>query len=347
MFNYFNEVVQEDMKNIYQDDLPFEKLKNKSILITGATGMLATYLVYFFHYLNIKINLNIQIFILVRNLEKAEKIFQGLINEEYFKILVQDVTEEVELENSIDLIFHLASSANPDSISKNPTSIIKANTLGTINICEFARKKNAKVFFSSTREVYGKINEGIIFIKENDMGIIDPAENRACYPESKRISETICHSYFLQYGINYQIARIAHVYGPGMNIKNDGRIMADIIFDVLNNQDIILRSDGSALRAFCYLSDAIRGIMSIILCGSKNEIYNLSNEVEEISIKELAELCVLLFPEKRLSIKYEISNNSAYTTYKRIGLDNTKLHSLGWNAKISLSQGLKKTVESY
>ena len=152
----------------------------------------------------------------------------------------------------------------------------------------------------------------------------------------------------MQYNVNYQIARIAHVYGPGMNIENDGRIMSDIIFDVVNNKNIILKSDGSALRAFCYISDAIRGIFTIVLKGEQNNVYNLSNEEEEISIKKLSELFVELFPEKNIKIEYVIPTlNDVYTNYKRNGLDNKKIYSLGWKIKIKLKEGIKKTVLSF
>ena len=237
----------------------------------------------------------------------------------------------------------MASSANPKTILENPIDIIKANTIGTFNVFELARNKSAKVFFTSTREVYGKLDESIKFIQESDMGVVDCLEKRACYPESKRIAETICNSYFYQYGVKYNIIRIAHVYGPGMNIDGDGRIMSDIIENVSKNKNIILKSDGTALRAFCYITDAIRGLLLILIKGKDNEVYNLSNEKEEISIKDLAQKAINI-SRKELKIEYQINNSGAYTSYKRIGLDNRKLEELGWNIRISLDKGLEKQI---
>lgn len=348
MLNFSNIIVQEDMKDIYNEDILFNKLKNKSVLITGATGMLATYIVYFLYYLNLNRDINVKIHILARNKKKIEELFGAFTNDENFIIVNQDVTNEISIKEKIDYIFHLASSANPKNILENPIGIIKANTLGTINICEFALRNNALVFFASTREIYGKI-EGKEFVKEIDMGVCDCLEDRACYPESKRISETICKSYNLQYGMKYQICRIAHVYGPGMNIDNDGRIMSDIISDIVNNRNIILKSDGSAQRAFCYLSDAVRAIFFILLNGQENDVFNLSNEEEEISIKDLARLATELFLEKNIKVNYQISNNNSnlYTNYKRSKLDNSKLYDLGWKIKTNLKEGIKKTVLSF
>ena len=348
MLNFFNDIVQEDMKDIYEQKILFDKIKNKSVLITGATGMLATYIIYFLHYLNINKESNIKIYALARNKKKIEEIFNTLIDDKNFVIVNQDVIKEILIDEKIDYIFHLASSANPKSILDDPVGIIQANTLGTINVCQFAIKNKALVFFASTREIYGKI-EGKEFVKETDMGVCDCIEDRACYPESKRISETICKSYNLQYKMKYQICRIAHVYGPGMNIENDGRIMSDIISDIVNNRNIILKSDGSAQRAFCYLSDAVRAIFFILLNGQENDVFNLSNEEEEISIKDLARLATELFLEKNIKVNYQISNNNSnlYTNYKRSKLDNSKLYDLGWKIKTNLKEGIKKTVLSF
>lgn len=347
MLNFFNTIVQEDMKDIYDEAISIDKLRNKSILITGATGMLATYIIYFLYYLNINKESNIKIYALARNKKKIEEIFNTLIDDKNFVIVNQDVTKEILIDEKIDYILHFASSANPKSILEDPVGIIQANTLGTINVCQFAVKNNALVFFASTREIYGKI-EGKEFVKETDMGICDCIEDRACYPESKRISETICKSYNLQYKMRYQICRIAHVYGPGMNIDNDGRIMSDIISDIVNNRNIILKSDGSAQRAFCYLSDAVRAIFLILLNGKENEVFNLSNEEDEISIKDLAKLGTQLFSEKNIKVDYQISNsNNLYTNYKRSKLDNSKLYNLGWKIKIDLKEGIRKTVLSF
>ena len=347
MLSYSNNIVQEDMLDIYDEKILFNKLRNKSVLITGATGMLATYIIYFLYYLNQKRDSNIKIYALARNIKKAENLFVDLIDDKNFIIINQDVTNKILIDEKIDYIFHLASSANPKGILENPVGIIQANTLGTINICEFAVKNNALVFFASTREIYGKIEEKE-FVKESDMGVCDCLEDRACYPESKRVSETICKSYKLQYGMKYQICRIAHVYGPGMNIDNDGRIMSDIISDIVNSKNIVLKSDGSAIRAFCYLSDAIKGIFLLLLNGQENDVFNLSNEEEEISIKNLAELCTNLFIEKNIKVEYQISNNNnVYTNYKRSKLDNSKLYNLGWKIKIDLKEGIKKTVTSF
>jgi nucleoside-diphosphate-sugar epimerase len=141
--------------------------------------------------------------------------------------------------------------------------------------------------------------------------------------------------------------RIAHSYGPGMKIDNDGRIMADLISDIVNNRNIILKSSGETIRAFCYITDAIKAMFLVLLEGEKGQAYNIANETEDISIKNLAELLISLQPEKKLKVEYQISKNQhGYTSYKRTPLNTDKIEKLGWKPVILLKQGLMRTIES-
>ena len=259
---YKNEIVQNDLNEISQSIKNIEKLKNTSILITGATGMLATYITYLLMYLNEHQDYQIKVFALVRNEKTAKQKFETFLKNSNFHLLVQDVTEEIKLTNQIDYIIHAAGSASPHFIVNDPVGIIKANTLGTINVMELARKCQVKkVLYTSTREVYGKVDDNILEITEDIVGKLDQMDSRSCYPESKRMGENICKSYGLQYNIPFNNVRIAHSYGPGMTIARDGRIMSDLIYYVVNCQNITLNSDGTAKRAFCYITDCIIAIL--------------------------------------------------------------------------------------
>lgn len=343
--NYKNNMVQEDLKYISKETLELDILRNKIVLVTGANGMIATYLIYFFMLLNDTYDMNIKMFVLSRNKNELENRFLKDLNRKDIVPLIQDVCEEIKIDEKIDYIFHMASSANPDSIVNNPIGIIKSNIYGTFNVLELAKQKDAEVIFTSTREIYGKMPDNIQFIKEEDMGSLNCFEGRACYPESKRMAETILINYYLQYGVKFKNLRIAHVYGPGMKIENDGRIMSDMIYDVVKHKDIVLKSDGMAKRAFCYVTDAISAILYIMTKGKDCESYNISNETEEITIKELAEK---LANKYGLNVKYKIQENKrAYTNFKRVGLDNSKLEELGWEPKVKLMDGIDRTVRSF
>lgn len=343
---YETEVVKADMEEIVSDgQINYKRLRNATVLVTGANGMLAYYCTCAIMYLNETRGANVKVIALVRNKEKGAARFGMFALNPLFELLVADVCEPIDINEKVDYIIHAAGSASPRYIKEAPLSIINANVIGTMNVCELARKCNCEnVLFTSTREIYGAVS-GTEFIKETDMGITDPLEARSCYPESKRMAEQILKSYGMQYGVNYTVTRIAHSYGPGMETENDGRVMSDFMSDVINNRDIVLKSDGSAVRAFCYITDAVRGMFYVLLNGDAGEAYNIANENEPMMIRDVAKLMTGMFPEKNISTKLEVrANDGGYCSYKRVGLDTGKLEKLGWSCKISLEEGVRRTV---
>lgn len=349
MFLYDKEVVRQDMEELVSREyVPYEMLRDKTVLITGATGMLAYYFTMALMHLNLTKDYNIKVVALVRNRKKAEAKFAGFLEDSRFEIMAQDVCEPMSYEGNIDYIFHAAGACSPYFIKHDPTGIISANTTGTVNVLELAReKKVTNIIYPSTREIYGKV-EGVEFIKETDMGIFDPLEARSCYPESKRIAETILRSYNVQYGVPFTVLRIAHSYGPGMIIDSDGRVMSDFISDAVNCRNIILKSEGLALRAFCYVTDAVAAIFLAMLKGGIGEAYNLANETEPTPIRDVAQMLADLFPERNIKVIFDIADNSgAYCNYARVGLDTAKLEALGWTPQVKLRDGLKRTVVSF
>ncbi|MGT2932489.1 NAD-dependent epimerase/dehydratase family protein [Streptococcus catagoni] len=349
MINYSNNIVQKDLQQIIGDtSVSWEKLANKTVLITGANSMLATYMIYTLVFLNEAKHLNISIVATARNLEKAQQRFGELVSGHKIDLLEYDVNLPLTYDQDVHYLVHAASNASPQFIMKDPVGIFKANTLGTLNLLDFSQQKSLENFlFMSTREVYGKsISDDI---DEESYGPFDILESRACYPESKRAAETLLRSYYDQYGIPFTIARLAHVYGPGMEVNNDGRIMSDLVNNVLRNEDIILKSDGSAERAFCYLSDATCALFLILLDGEIGQAYNVANEDEPVMIRDLADLLVKLFPEKGLKVVFDIpkETSKAYSKMGRTRLNTKKLEKLGWHRDFSLIDGIKNTILSF
>ncbi len=342
---YKNQIIQNDLKNILEQNIKFERLYNKTILITGANGMIASYYMYTFMYLNDTKNANIKIYALVRSLDKLENNTEFSKRKDIIPI-VQDVCEPINIPEKIDYIIHMASSANPKTITQDPVGIIKANVCGTLNILELARKNNSEILFTSTREIYGDVDKKVEKIKETDMGTLECTEVRSCYPESKRLAENLIVSYAYQYNVKYKIVRIAHTYGPGMIIKNDGRIMSDLISNIVNKEDIVLKSTGEAKRAFCYITDTISALLMIMTDEKAEDIYNISNETEELSIKELAFMMKEMYENIDVVFKIEENKNS-YLKFSRIPLDTTKLEKLGWKPKVPLREGIERTVEYF
>ncbi len=345
-----NKIIKNDMDYLCERFPYKDEIKNKTIMVTGATGLIAKNFTMFLLSLNEKYNLNIKVIALVRNLNKAKETFRDF-ESDYLIYLNQDICDPINYEGDVDFIFHAAGSCSAEAIRKNPVGIIKANTIGTINVLDFAKDHNvSKVVFPSTREIYGQV-EGIENISENNMGILDPLNARNCYPESKRLAEALLKSYSEQYGVNFNILRIAHTYGPGMEIRNDGRVMADFIGAIVDNKDILLNSDGTAIRAFCYVTDAVEGIMHVMMRGERNGAYNLANETEPYMIRDVAQMLVDLYPERGLKVAFANQNDEntkkGYLGYKIVRLDTSKLESLGWQPQIRLKKGMKHTVDYF
>lgn len=349
MFGYTHPIVQNDMEEIFHNSFPWFNLENKCFLVTGGNGMIATYLIYTLMHFVIKYKMKIKVIALVRNAQKAQELFGQFYTNPNFILLSQDISQPINYAGKIDYVFHFAGNASPYFIQNDPVGIMKSNLIGTMNVLEMARDKEVeKVIFASTREVYGQ-NDKERLLTETSYGYIDCLDKRSCYPESKRAAETLCQSYYSQYGVKFNIVRIAHAYGPGMKLEHDGRVMADLMACVVNNQNIILKSKGEALRSFCYLNDVVSGIMHILLFGKKAEAYNLANEIEEISIYSLAKELLKICNEKKLRIEFQLadSNPDFYCNYPRVKLDTRKLENLSWRPVVKLEEGLKRTLKSF
>lgn len=341
---YNSKTVRQDMDAIAEATPGWQSLAGKTVLVTGGNSMLGTYLAYFLLYLKEEKDVDVETLVLTRNREKAEHLFEPFFGKTYFMLLHQDVCDPIAVAKA-DLIFHFAGGCSPSLIKSDPVGIMKANLQGTFNVMETARRTNAmRVILASTREIYGAADTSLL--AETDMGRLDPMDSRSCYPESKRAEETIAMSYFLQYGVPFSSVRLAHVYGPGMKTDGDGRVMSDFMSDALAGRDIVLHSDGTAERAFCYLSDAIAGLLHVALKGQAGEAYNLSNETENLPIRDVARI-ICEESNCGTTVRYErATDTSGYCRYPRVALDNSKIHALGFRPSVSLREGIRRTLKS-
>ncbi|VVB63451.1 GDP-L-fucose synthase [uncultured archaeon] len=343
-----NSIIREDLEKITDSGLPWQDLEGCTILISGASGFLPAYMVETLLYLNENINLGTKIICLVRDKARAFQRFTDYRHRRDLKILVQDVCKPLHLENHVDFIIHAASLASPKYYGSDPVGILCANSLGTANLLNLAVKSNSRNFlFFSSSEVYGQPFQEAV--KENSYGYLDPMDLRSCYAESKRMGETMCISWLHEYGVPSKVVRPFHTYGPGMNLK-DGRVYADFMNNILNGTDIILNSDGKAIRSFCYLADATLGFFTVMLSGKMGQAYNIGDDMSTISILELAEMLIGLFPEKRLGIIRSVHVKDPEYLESRVSKicpDISKVRALGWKPETSLEEGLKRTVRSF
>ena len=335
------DIIIEDLWRMSEAKLPWKELVGKTVLVTGATGMLASYATWLLLYLHEHAGINVSVVALCRNRQKAEEYFKNWIGKPYFHLLIQDVCEPISYGEKADYVFHLAGNASPLFINTDPVGIMKCNLLGTKNVLDYARdSQTKKVIFASTREVYGK-NEEAERLDEQAFGVLDPLDDRSCYPESKRAAEALLKSYYLQYGVNFNAIRIAHAYGPTMQLENDGRVMADLMGDVVAGRDIVLKSTGETIRVFLYITDAILGMFTILFHGEPAKAYNLANETEPISIKDLAQKLAAM---KGVKVIMKPADQKGYCAYRRTALDTTALENLGWKPQMTLEEGIKRVL---
>ena len=263
-------------------------------------------------------------------------------------VVIEDIINELKIDRRIDYLIHAASPASPKIMSEQPVETNFANTIGTANTLKLAKEKQALGYlFISSREIYGEPNPGQeIFTENGPLGQVNPLVPRNGYAEGKKAAENMCSGYKEEYNLNTKIVRLAHTYGPGMSI-NDGRVQADFLRNVLHDEDIILKSDGSSVRTYTYIADAVKAIL-LVLLNSNDLVYNIADEDSVTTIKNLAEILINIYPEKNLKIVYDIPKEEQKGTasFKTGILSTTKIRNeLNWSPRYDLKAGFKRTIE--
>lgn len=266
-----SQVIQRDMENIFQRDIPVNQLFGRTVLITGATGMLASYLVYYLIWLNEVKTAGIRIIACVRSPQKCRRVFGSYVDASYFTMLTDDIYQPLRVDGAVDYIIHAASLASPQYYGPNPVEVSAPNVLGTYYLLQLARNKSVKGFlYFSTGDVYGKMPTDAGHFMETQLGIMDPLEAHSCYGESKKMGENWCVSFAREYGVPTRMVRISHTYGPTMDVEHDPRVFSSFMKCLLEKRDIVMLSDGTAKRPFCYAADAVAAFL-LILQGRKWE----------------------------------------------------------------------------
>ncbi len=340
-------VEQRDIEIILRNPIDWDKFRDKTILVTGATGRLGMYIVEAINKADIDWNLNVTIIALARSEEKQRKVFGNSIELPNIHILVQDITEPIRWDGDIDYIFHTAGAASPQDFTNWPVDALWGHLQGTRNVLELAReKKSEKVMYVSTVEIYGEwgSEEGI---REEDMGPIHCDHARACYPEAKRMCEAMLASYEAQYKVPYVGVRLCHTFGPGISL-DDGRAFSEFLRNVINGEDIVLQTDGSAARTYTYVADAI-GAMLLAFTKGRDHYYNIANLDNLISIRDLAELIAGLDVKGKVKVRYadQEEQKLKYLPFK-LGIMNVdRIVNLGWHPQIGLEDAFRYTLESF
>ncbi len=316
-----------------------EKLFDRTIFLTGATGLIGSAIAEILFFLNQKKSAGIRIFLAGRSEERmrARFPFGG------YRFVAYDATQgQIELDEA-DFMIHAASPADPVSYTKEPVETMMANIRGIQSLLEWAKGKRTRVLYISSSEVYGR-KSGNQPYRETDYGFVDELNPRACYPMAKRAVETLCASYRKEYGADFVIARPGHIYGPEMT-ETDSRASAQFARNAAAGQDIVMKSAGSQLRSYCYSLDCASAILTILIEGKSGEAYNISNPASVVSIREIAEAFAQAAGRKIIFENPSDEEASGYNMMDNSSLDGTKLEALGWRAQYGIPEGVARTVE--
>lgn len=307
--------------------------RDKSILITGATGLIGSTVALMFL---VNKELQCDIYLMSRDINKLKKLFEQYSESDRLNLLQQDVSEPIISDLEINYIFDCASLGNPKAFRENPVDVITANVIGVNNLINYGRKHGLKkMVYVSSGEVYGEGNN--VDFKEHFSGYVDLSNVRSCYPTSKRAAESLCIAYSVQYGIDVSIARPCHVFGPNFTATDD-RAYAQFIRKAARNEDIILKSTGTQVRSWLYVVDCAYALIFLMTCGVDREAYNISPLNEALSIKDFASL---IAQSSGVELKMEIDNISVQNAVITRGvLDSSKLHALGWKNNFDIKTGI-------
>ncbi len=344
--------------NIYENDLwirdidcvtdilpELKDLEERNILITGASGLICSAVIYILIRYNETHEKKIQIYAAGRNESRIRDRFGNNCDKDYFHFVKYDsVSTDNRFDFCVDYIIHGAANSSPKGIMTEPVETMLGNIMGIRYLLDFARDCNAaRVLYISSSEVYGKHN-GKGMYREDDYGQINPLDVRSSYPTGKLAAETLCISYMEEYGVDSVIVRPGHIYGPTAS-SNDDHVSSVWAYDVAGFKDIVMKSDGAQIRSYVYSADCASAILKVLLCGERGRAYNVSNPDSVISIKEMADILCNAGGVKLHLESAENKEKKGFNPMSDSSLDSTQLSRLGWKGCFDARSGFSHTVE--
>lgn len=321
---------EEDIKYVAEQPYEWNKLSNKTILISGGTGFIGTFFCNVIRYRNKYYNQNIKIVCISLNKYNDDSTVS---------YITQNICQPLNVSFDIDYIIHLASNTHPEQYKKDPVGTITTNIFGCYNLLELAKEKKSKRFLmASSCEIYGNCKEELV--DELYCGYINSNTARAGYNESKRVCESLCQSYAQQYNIESCVFRLARVFGPDRT-KNDSKVMSQFINNALNDHEIIMKSNGKQKYSYIYIADAVSGIICVLLHGISGEAYNVSSNYDGLSLRDYAEY-ISCITNSKLTIQIEENASASQAVYAL--LDVSKIKKIGFSPRYTVKEGINRTI---
>lgn len=344
---YQNDKYLEDVRYVSDLDLPWGKLEGRSLMLSGATGLLGSFLIDVIMEKNVSDGLDCTVYALGRNEKKARERFCKYTENQHIIFIPYDVKKPFMCESLLDVgyVLHLASNTHPMQYATDPIGTITTNIVGVQNMIEFAVGHHAARFaFASSNEIYGENRGDVEFFDEKYCGYINSNTMRAGYPESKRCGEALCQAYKEQKDLDVVIPRFTRSYGPTM-LMSDTKAISQFIRKGIAGEDIVLKSSGTQYYSYQYVADSVSGLLRILLCGENGEAYNIAEEHSDIMLKDLAAIVANMNGKKVVFEIPDAVEASGYSTATKARLDGHKLEKLGWKPKYGIKTGMERTIQ--
>ena len=344
-----NPYIQEDLEAVASDgQIDWERFRGKTVAVTGATGLLGKLMVLALLHADEKYALDLRVLALVRDLQKAERIFDGA-PKAHLSYAVQDIAEKPAEGLRADYLIHTAAVTTSKLMVEQPVETILTAIEGTRAMLEFAARCGMEsVVFLSSMEAYGTVPDGAGEIREKDLGFIDPMEVRSSYSEGKRMCECLCASYCAEYGVPVKIARLSATSGPGID-PEDRRVIGQFARSVIRGEDIVLHTKGEKANCYLYTADALTGILFLLQKGTSGEVYNICNPRTYCSIRELGETFASLDETGRVKLVIDIPEDTkslGYAPSSRLKMNADRFLALGWQPGTDLKEMTRRITES-
>lgn len=343
-------VLQKDLEYISQAFLWPKELKHKSILVTGATGLVGSALIRALACMNRCQNLGMKILAFVRSEDTARKVFGDLLERADIFLACGDITEPVNIELPVDFIIHTASVTSSKIFVTQPVETLMVAINGTKNMLELARRKAVKgMVYVSSMEAYGITDPSLGFVHEKDLGYIDVLNVRSSYSEGKRACECLCSAYCSEFEVPVKIARLAQTFGAGVN-RNDNRAFAQFTKSCMAGDDIVLHTPGLSMGNYCYTADAVLGLLTILVRGENAQAYSVVNESTSMQIRDVAQLVSDVLTDGRSKVVFDIPEDTlqyGYAPDVPMRLSGEKLRRLGWAPSVDLPEMFRRLALSF
>jgi nucleoside-diphosphate-sugar epimerase len=337
---HLSDVLSKDIQDIITDvNISWSQLKNAHVLITGATGMIGGMLIKVLCLANQYHHLSLQIVGQGRNHDALIRLQQDY----GIHVIEGDICNYALFEDKIDqadYVFHCAGITRSKDMIEKPVDVMNTSLTGTMNILQLIKKcQTTGMVYLSSMEVYGQTD--LEEVCEEDLGYIDLSNPRSCYPVSKRACEALCHAYISQYHLPIKVARLAQTFGAGTS-QTDTRVYAQFARSAIRRENITLHTDGSSRGNYCYLADAIRALLLLLLKGTNGETYNIAGD--SATIREMAELVAQEYHVQTVIDIPQNKTNYGYAQPVHYRLNTSKLHALGWTAQYGLLEAYRRMI---